>query len=103
MDIGLCQGMRHLPTEQESDTPIENTSIQNSVRPRGKTILTHCHGPYHWTTQQQGLQCHPHDHQSWMFPRCNIFTMHNNHHWTPNHQTLSQPFVPMVRFTQTSH
>src|SRR6266850_3521570 len=95
--------MRNLPTEQELDASVKNPFIQNPVRPRSQTILTHRNGPHYWITQQQRLQCHSYDCRSQMLLRCNIPSMHDDNHRTPDFQTLSQPPILMVWLTQTSH
>ena len=103
MDPRLHQRMHNLPTKQEPYAQTKDPLIQNPIRPRSQTLFTHCYGPNHWPTQQQGLRRYPHYRRPQMFLRCNISSLHDHDHQTPNCQTLSQSSLLMVWTSQTNY
>ena len=54
VDHRLCQGMHHLPTEQNPDPQKENPTLRNNNNPRYEALLADRNGPNHRSTPVNG-------------------------------------------------
>ena len=97
VDHRLRQGVRHMPTEQDSDTQAENPAVSHHYRRGNAALPKNSNGPDYGITETQRERCHPHYRGPRMFESRNIPPLFNHHHRTRNRTIIHGPRVPMVR------
>ena len=103
MDYGLCQGMRHLPTEQNPDPQEENPALRNNDNARYETLLPNCNGPDHRPASSKWERHHTNHSRPRMLQGGNLHPLHDNHHGTRNSTTIPMKCLPLVRPSVTNH
>jgi hypothetical protein len=103
MDHRIHQGMRHLPTEQKSNPPHQNSIVPNPIKHQRQTVLPHRHGSHHWATRERRTRRHTNHSQPRMLTGGHLPPLFYNHHGRRNSATVPGTSIPMVRTPTKDH
>jgi hypothetical protein len=95
--------MRHLPTEQKSDTPRENPIVPNPIKHQRQTIFPYRHGSHHRVTRKRWTRRHTNHSRPRVLPSGHLPSLLHDHHRRGHSTTIFRTPIPMVRNSTKDH